>query len=103
MIKIAFICPITKPATPKTTASRPRVIYEILKNLYKSKNYHITVFGTKDFKFPCHKLIPIADRVISKMPPVENEFYRLTGYLSILVKKLSNLVLPYKFKEPLRR
>lgn len=89
-MKILMVAPLRRPIDPKITASRPRVILDLIEGLAK-KGHEISVLGTGDSEIPNAKLIPLIDKAINFMPAFENPFYAETGFLVRCAKKLEEL------------
>jgi len=86
-MKILFAAPLKREITPRITASRPRIIFELISGLAK-KGHKISVLGTGDSKIPGAKIIPVIPKSFVNMPPCENPFYRETAYLTKMAKML---------------
>lgn len=89
-MKILMVAPLRRPIDPKITASRPRVILDLIEGLAK-KGHEISVLGTGDSDIPNAKLIPLIDKAINFMPAFENPFYAETGFLVRCAKCLEEL------------
>jgi glycosyltransferase involved in cell wall biosynthesis len=84
---IAFIAPIKRAITPDTTVSRNRVIVDLASGLVK-RGHAVTIFGTGDSYLPGVTFVPVVPHPLRSLPPVENDFYQYTSYLTILIKEV---------------
>ena len=50
-MRIAILAPLKRAITPDVTASRPRVIFDLVSELIK-RGHKITIFGTADSVVP---------------------------------------------------
>ncbi len=89
-MKILMVAPLRRPIDPDITASRPRVILDLIEGLIK-EGHEVSVLGTGDSEIPNAKLIPLIDKAINFMPAFENPFYAETGFLVRCAKKLEEL------------
>lgn len=89
-MKILIVSLLKRKITPKITASRPRVIFDLVTGLIK-KGHQITVLGTGDSYIPKAKIIPVIPRCFVDMPAYENPFYAQTGFLTKLAKTLEKI------------
>lgn len=86
-MRILIVSSLKRKITPETTASRTRIIYELVNGLLK-RNHEITILGTGDSSVPGAKIIPVIPQGFIDMPPFENPFYAETSYLVKLAKKI---------------
>lgn len=89
-MKILIVSLLKRKITPNVAASRPRIIYELIRGLLQ-KGHEITVLGTGDSDIPGTKLIPIIEKEFVAMPAYENPFYAETSYLVQLAKKIEEI------------
>jgi len=87
-LKIALIAPLTRPTEEDTRGSRPRIVFDLVRNLIK-KGHDVTVFGPGDSKVPC-KLVSVIDQSVYLAPPAENPFYQHTAALTKLALMIKN-------------
>lgn len=88
-MKILFLAPLTRKITPKITAARPRVIFDLISGL-KKRGHKITVIGTKDSKIPETKIIPVIPKSFYHLA-FENPFYAHTSFLTRLSKTFEKI------------
>jgi len=79
-MKILIVSLLKRKVTPKITAARPRVIFDLVSGLLK-RGHKITILGTGDSSVPGAKIIPVIPKSFVNMPAFENPFYVETGYL----------------------
>ena len=89
-MNILIVSLLKRRIDQKITASRPRIIYELVKGLLK-RGHKVTVLGTKDSYIPGAKIIPIIPKSFANMPAFENPFYAETSYLVRLAKKIEKI------------
>lgn len=102
-LNLVFLSPMKRPVTPTITASRPHMIYELTSRLVK-RGHQVTIMGTGDSFVPGAKIIPVIEKGLSLMPPVENAFYQhtsaITGMLMMLKEKASGFDLVHNHLYP---
>jgi len=82
-MKILILAPLTRKISPKITASRPRVIFDLVSFL-KKRDHKITVLGTGDSYIPGVKILPVIKKGFYELQgSFENPFY---AHLAFLVK-----------------
>lgn len=86
-LNIAILAPLKRPITPATTASRPHLIYELISRLIKH-GHRVTIFGPGDCKVAGATVIPVIERGLSLLPPVENSFYQHTSAITKMLVML---------------
>lgn len=80
-MKILILAPLTRKITPKITAARPRVIFDLVTGL-KKRGHQITILGTGDSHIPGVKIIPVIKKGFYELSPsFENPFYAHTSFL----------------------
>ena len=89
-MKILIAAPLKRKITPDVTASRPRIIYELVNGLIK-KGHQVSILGTGDSIVPGATIIPIIEKGYSELPAAENPFYAETSYLVTLAKKIEQI------------
>jgi len=89
-MKILIVSLLKRKITPKITAARPRVIFDLVSGLLK-RRHKITILGTGDSSVPGAKIIPVIPKSFVNMPAFENPFYAETGYLVKLAKALEKI------------
>jgi glycosyltransferase involved in cell wall biosynthesis len=83
-MKILFLAPLTRKITSQITASRPRLIFDLINGL-KKRGHKITVIGTADSKIPGVKIIPAIKKGFYEIEnSFENPFY---AHISFLIKQ----------------
>jgi len=86
ILKILILAPLTRKITPKITAARPRVIFDLITGL-KKRGHKITVLGTRDSYIPGVKIIPVIKKGFYEISSsFENPFYAHTSFLVKLAK-----------------
>jgi glycosyltransferase involved in cell wall biosynthesis len=92
-MKILVLAPLTRKITPKITAGRPRVVFDLVTGL-KKRGHKISILGTKDSYIPGVKIIPVIKKGFYKLSSsFENSFYAHTSFLikSVgIAKKISS-------------
>ena len=89
-MKILIVSLLKRKVAPETTASRPRVIYELVKGLI-NKGHQVTILGTGDSFVPGAQIIPIIPKSFVDLPAFENSFYAEISYLVQLAKKVEKI------------
>lgn len=85
-MKILILAPLTRKISPKITAARPRVIFDLITGL-KKRGHKITVLGTRDSYIPGVKIIPIIKKGFYEISSCfENSFYAHNSFLIKSVK-----------------
>jgi len=81
-MEILFLAPLTRKITPKITAARPRLIFDLIHGL-KKRGHKISVLGTKDSYIPGVKIIPVIKKNFYDLSSsFENPFYAHTSFLA---------------------
>lgn len=92
ILKILILAPLTRKITPKITAARPKVIFDLITGL-KKRGHKITVLGTRDSYIPGIKIIPVIKKGFYEISSsFENPFYAHTSFLTkqaIIAEKIS--------------
>lgn len=88
-MRIAMLAPLKRGITPDVTASRPRVIFDLVSELVK-RGHQITIFGTGDSNVPGARIVPIIPKALNFLEPPENPFYQHTAYLTHMIAKVGN-------------
>ncbi len=89
-MKILVVSLLKRNITPKSTASRPRMIYELSKRLIE-KGHEVTLLGTADSVIPGVNVIPVIPKGFVELPAFENPFHAETAYYGLLAKKVEKL------------
>lgn len=89
-MKILITAPLRRKITPDITASRPRVIYELVKGLIE-RGHQVSILGTGDSFVPGAKVIPVIPKSFNELPAFENPFYAETGFLVKLAQKIKEI------------
>lgn len=89
-MKILILSPLKRKIVPSVTASRPRVVFELIQGLIK-KGHSVNVLGTGDSQIPGATIIPIIPKSFVDLPAFENPFYAETSYLVQLAKRIEDL------------
>lgn len=89
-MKILIVSLLKRKITPRITASRPRVIFDLICGL-KKRGHKITVLGTGDSFIEGVKIIPVIPRCFVDLPTFENPFYAETGFLVKMAKILEKM------------
>ena len=81
-MEILVLAPLTRKITPKITAARPRLIFDLIRGL-KKRGHKISVLGTGDSHIPGVKIIPIIKKSFYDLSSsFENPFYAHTSFLA---------------------
>ncbi|UZE92866.1 MAG: glycosyltransferase family 4 protein [Candidatus Nealsonbacteria bacterium] len=90
-MKILIIAPLTRKISPKITAARPRVIFDLATGLQKRK-HKVSVLGTKDSYIPRVKIIPVIKKGFYELSSsLENPFYTHISFLAKMAKVLEKI------------
>lgn len=90
-MKILILAPLTRKISPKITAARPRLIFDLIIGL-KNKGHKISVLGTKDSYIPGVKIIPVIKKSFYEISSLfENPFYAHTSFLVKQTKKAEKI------------
>lgn len=89
-MKILILSPLKRKIVPSVTASRPRVVFELIQGLIK-KGHSVNVLGTGDSQIPGATIIPIIPKSFVDLPAFENPFYAETSYLVQMAKKIEEI------------
>ena len=93
-MKILLVSLLKRAITQKTTASRPRVIYDIATSLIQ-QGHEVHVLATGDSHIEGATIIPVVEREMISMPVFENEFYAETAYLVKMAKMVQSIAPDY--------
>lgn len=93
-MKILLVSLLKRAITPNTTASRPRVIYDIATSLIQ-RGHEVHVLGTGDSYIEGATIIPVVEQQMITMPAFENEFYAETAYLVKMAKMVERVAADY--------
>lgn len=93
-MRLLFLAPLKRKITPRITAARPRVIFDLISGLLK-RGHQISLLGTKDSKIPGIKIIPIVKKELLDLKGHENPFYDHTAYLVKMAAELSRIASNY--------
>ncbi len=89
-MKILIVSLLKRKINSQITASRPRMIYDLVFGL-KQQGHNITVLGTDDSYIPGVKIIPVIPKCFVDMPAYENPFYAETSFLTKQAKILEKI------------
>ena len=90
-MKILILAPLTRKISPKITAARPRLIFDLIMGL-KKKGHKISVLGTKDSYIPGVKIIPVIKKSFYEISSsFENPFYAHTSFLVEQTKRAEKI------------
>lgn len=89
-MRILLVSTLKRKVTADTTASRSQIIYALGKGLAQ-KGHEVSLLGTEDSHIEGVTTIPVIEKGWADLPAVENPFYRDTGILTILAKKLEEI------------
>ncbi len=79
-MNILLVSLLRRKLSPTTTASRPRVIYNLAEGLIK-RGHGVSIIAPGNSDVPNATIIPIAPQSLSELPPFENQFYAENAYL----------------------
>lgn len=89
-MKILISSLLKRRISPKITAARPRMIFDLCWGLAK-RGHKITVLGTGNSKIPGVKIIPVIPKSFVEMPNYENPFYAETGFLTKMARTIEKI------------
>lgn len=89
-MKILITAPLRRKIDPNITASRPRVIYELVKGLIE-RGHQVSILGTGDSNISGAIIIPVISKSFNELPAFENPFYAETGFLVKLAQKTKEI------------
>jgi len=89
-MRILIIPPLKRKITPKITAARPRMIFDLASGL-KKRGHKITILGTKDSFVKGVKILPVIEKGWVELGPFENDFYAQTSFLVKQAKFLEKI------------
>ena len=88
-MRIAILAPLKRAITPDVTASRPRVIFDLVSELIK-RGHKITIFGTADSVVPGAEVVGVIPKALNFLPAAENPFYQHSAYLTKMIKMVTD-------------
>lgn len=89
-LKILIVPLLKRKITPRITASRPRVIFDLVTGLIKKK-HKVYILGTQNSKIAGAKIIPVIKKSFVELEPFENPFYAHTSFLAKQAKILEKI------------
>lgn len=89
-MKILIVSLLKRDITPKVTAARPRVIFDLVSKLLK-KGHKVSILGTGNSFVPGAKIIPVIPKSFVELEPFENPFYAHTAFLTKMAKILEKI------------
>jgi glycosyltransferase involved in cell wall biosynthesis len=89
-MKILIVPLLKRKITPKITASRPRVIFDLTKGLIE-RGHKVFLLGTQNSKIAGAKIIPVIKKSFVELEPFENPFYAHTSFLTKQTKILEKI------------
>ena len=89
-MRVLIVSTLKRRVDPKITASRSRIIYELVKGLLK-RGHKVTLLGTADSFIKGAEVVPVVERGWVDLPPVENPFFREIATLIQIAKKVVEL------------
>lgn len=89
-MNILFTSTLKRKVGKEVTASRCRIIYELITGL-KKRGHKITLIGTGDSIIDGVEIIPVIPKAFAELPVSENPFYAETSYLIKLAKKIEEI------------
>ncbi|MBZ9572940.1 glycosyltransferase [Patescibacteria group bacterium] len=89
-MKILILAPLKRKITPKITAARPRVIFDLVSGLLK-KGHKVSILGTGNSFVPRARIIPVIPKSFVEMEPFENPFYAHAAFLTKMAKILEKI------------
>ncbi|GAH90024.1 unnamed protein product, partial [marine sediment metagenome] len=89
-MKILIVSLLKRKITPKITAARPRMIFDLVSGLLK-KGHKVSILGTGNSFVPGAKIIPIIPKSFVELEPFENPFYAHTAFLTKMAKILEKI------------
>jgi len=89
-MKILIVSLLKRKITPEITASRPRVIFDLVSGLIK-QGHKISILGTGNSIVPGAEIIPVIPKSFIEMGAFENPFYAETGFLVKMAKMMEKI------------
>ncbi len=89
-MKILIVSLAKRKITPEMTASRPQIIYKIIKGLAK-RGHEVHVIAPGTSIIPEAKLIPVIEKSLVEYPAFENPFYAHTSFLVRFARKIEEI------------
>ena len=89
-MKILIVPLLKRKITPKITASRPRMIFDLVSGLVK-KGHKVSILGTGNSDVPGAEIIPVIPKSFLELEPFENSFYAHTAFLTKQAKILEKI------------
>lgn len=93
-MKILLASTLRREVTPTITASRSRIIYDLVSGLIK-RGHKVTILGTANSRVPGAKIIPVISKGFLDLAPYENPFYAELGFMTKMVKMIEKLAPEY--------
>jgi len=89
-MKILIVSLLKRKISPKITAARPRMIFDLTSGLLK-RGHKVSVLGTGNSFIPGAKIIPVIPKSFVELEPFENPFYAHTAFLTKMAKTLEKI------------
>lgn len=89
-MKILIVSLLKRKITSKITASRPRIIFDLVSRLI-ARGHKVSILGTGDSFVPGAEIIPVIPKSFIEMGAYENPFYAETGFLVKMAKILEKI------------
>jgi glycosyltransferase involved in cell wall biosynthesis len=89
-MKILIVPPLKRKITPRITASRSRMIFDLVSGLLKNGN-KVSILGTENSFVPGAKIIPVIPKSFQELGPFENPFYAHNSFLAKQAKTLEKI------------
>jgi len=89
-MKILIVPLLKRKVGPRITASRPRMIFDLVSGLIK-KGHSVSILGTGNSFVPGVKIIPVIPKSFQELGPFENSFYAHTSFLAKQAKILEKI------------
>jgi len=89
-MKILIVSLLLRKVTPRITAARPRMIFDLVSGLIK-KGHKVSILGTGNSFVPGAKIIQAIPKSFIEMGAFENPFYAHTAFLTKMAKMLEKI------------
>lgn len=89
-MKILILAPLKRKMGPNITASRPRMVFDLVSGLVK-RGHQVSILGTGKSKVEGVKLLPVIPKGFIEMGPYENPFDARVAFLTKMAKILEKI------------
>lgn len=89
-MKILITSTLRRPLGHHITASRSRVVYQLVIRLLK-RGHNVSILAPNNSIVKGATIIPIIPRGLVEMPSFENQFYAETAYLTVMARQIQKI------------